>query len=84
MLWLWIKNLIRWVGIILLPIPTNLPDTRIDPESPCPACGNYGSTLMAERVKVKDREQIFIRQTCRTCQFPYYRESISIPKYPAI
>lgn len=87
MIWQWIGVLFRSIGRFLVPIPPDLRVSRIDPNSPCPACGNQSGKLEFNYVDFPEQAQVkvpMVRHTCLVCSFSWFSKAISTPKYPAV
>lgn len=87
MIWLWFGSLFRAIGRFLVPIPAELRVSRIDPNSPCPACGNCNGKLefaYMEFPEAPGTHAPMVRHTCSICSFAWCSKPISTPKYPAV
>lgn len=84
MIWRWLKDFFFFLLWLILPPPPDWNSRRINPQAPCPACGNPMGKLMFERVQGRGNVgEPKVKHICGTCGFMCYEDVIAVPKMPA-
>jgi hypothetical protein len=81
MIFVWIWAVIRFLGRIVIPPPAKIEPPRIDPKSPCIACGNHDSKVQYVVVSSKPGSVGAVRKgllriTCNVCGAYYQIEPL--------
>jgi hypothetical protein len=85
MLWIWLINLLKGFGWLVLLPPKGLEFGIIDRNAQCPACGNREGSLRFTKVSFPEQDLVeapMVQHLCSVCGASWCSLPVSIPKYP--
>lgn len=63
MIWLWLRSALFAVLRLFIPPEAKVVIPKIDPDAPCPSCGNCSGSLSV----VEQGGKPFVKHTCNVC-----------------